>query len=208
MIIGVDFDNTLVCYDPLFHQLATHNQWIDPATPVSKAAVRNAMRAANHEAQWVHLQGEVYGRSIAQASPFPHALAFFRACHHANIQLYIISHKTRHPAGGQSYDLHAAARRWLIEQGFCDPARGGLDESRVYFEATARAKLARIGQLRCDHFIDDLPEFLADPAFPVTTRKWLFDPSGNASASFQGGGVLASWSQALDRLIHERVAVS
>lgn len=193
MIIGVDFDNTLVCYDGLFHQQALAHGWIDAATPASKTAVRDAMREEGMEHQWIKLQGRVYGQAIAAAPAFPGVHAFFEACANHDITLHIISHKTQHPASGEPFDLIEAAKRWLDSQKLMHHASGS------FFEPTKRAKLDRIAALGCEHFIDDLPEFLADlaEASPACTR-WLFDPTG----SHGGGGdhVLAGWDDAFEKL--------
>jgi hypothetical protein len=46
----------------------------------------------------------------------------------------------------------------------------------VFFELTADAKAARAAVLGCDLFVDDLPEILAMPGFPMGMRRVLFDP--------------------------------
>jgi len=46
---------------------------------------------------------------------------------------------------------------------------------------TKEAKVDRIGSLRCDAFIDDLPEIFALAAFPRATRPILFDPADQFS---------------------------
>ena len=56
-------------------------------------------------------------------------------------------------------------------------ASGGLAPEQVYFEVTREAKMARIAELQCSHFIDDLPEFIGDPAFPPLENRILFDPN-------------------------------
>jgi hypothetical protein len=92
------------------------------------------------------------------------------------IPVVIISHRTRYPYLGEKHDLHQAARTWLAALGFCDPDRTGLRSDRVYLELTKQDKIARIADAACSHFIDDLPEFLDDPAFPAGVQKILFDP--------------------------------
>ena len=77
--------------------------------------------------------------------------------------------------------FHRAALDWLTEQGFFDDASLGLDRGKVYLELTKHAKLARIGKLGCDSFVDDLPELLGEPGFPATTQRVLFDPNDAAS---------------------------
>jgi hypothetical protein len=176
MRIGVDFDNTIVCWDEAFHAAALDQGEITPDVPKSKEKVRDHMRANGHEEEWIVLQGYVYGALADRAPIFPGVTEFFRACHDAGIEVAIISHKTRHPFRGPQYDLHQAARECLDRNGFHDPGGIGLSAENVYFELTKAEKLDRIGALGCDCFIDDLPEFLAEPAFPPSVDRILFDP--------------------------------
>lgn len=223
MIIGVDFDNTLACYDQLFHQLAVEQGYVSHQTPVNKTAVRDAMRSQNMEQDWISLQGQAYGSRINQAPAFNNALAFFKQAHAANITLYIVSHKTKFPVSGDPTNLHVAAMRWLEQQGFLQNTGGPLPHQNVFFELTKQAKLARIAELQCDHFIDDLPEFLAEPTFPANTKKWLFDPTNingthheqdsqntptmNISNPAHVGTVIQSWQAFTKALIRPRTAV-
>lgn len=178
MLVGVDFDNTIVCYDRLFYAVALEEGLIPAALPVSKSAVRDYLRAAGREDDWTELQGVVYGRRIGGADAFPGVLGFFIRCREQGVPVCIVSHKTRAPYRGQACDLHEAARGWLRAQGFHDSAGAGLPESEVYLELTKDEKLQRIGALGCTHFVDDLPEFLAEPAFPAGVERILFDPNG------------------------------
>jgi len=177
MHLGVDFDNTIVCYDALFHKVAYEQGLIPTDVPVNKSDVRNYLRRVDKEAAWTEMQGYVYGGRMSEAAPYPGVLEFFLACRAAGIPTSIVSHKTRHPFLGKPYDLHAAAIAWLEQQGFFDAARIGLPRENVYFELTKPAKLERIGQCGCTHFIDDLPEFLGEPGFPVPVERILFDPN-------------------------------
>lgn len=177
MIIGVDFDNTIVSYDALFHRLAVERGLIPADVPASKEQVRNFLRNAGREDDWTELQGYVYGARMADAAAFPGVRNFFARCSQAEQPVYIISHKTRTPFRGPAYDLHQAAHGWLAQQGFFTPNGIGLPPERVFFETTLASKLARIRQLGCTHFIDDLPELLAEPDFPATAQPILFDPN-------------------------------
>ena len=178
MLIGVDFDNTIVCYDRLFHRVCVERELIPADTPVNKSDVRNYLRAAGREDAWTEIQGYVYGARMLEAEPFPGVLDFFRGCREANLDVCIVSHKTVHPFLGAQYDLHRAASDWLAAQDFHDPGGIGLPRDRVYFELTKEAKLARIASNGCTHFIDDLPEFLGDEGFPAAVQRLLFDPNG------------------------------
>ena len=59
-MIGVDFDNTIVCYDGVFHRAAVERGLIPPELPVSKGQVRDHLRRLGQEHAWTELQGEVY----------------------------------------------------------------------------------------------------------------------------------------------------
>jgi hypothetical protein len=177
MHIGVDFDNTIVCYDALFHRVCRERGLIPDDLPATKSAVRNHLRQIGREDDWTEIQGYVYGARMAEADAFPGVLDFFRRGVTAGMTVSIISHKTRQPYRGQGHDLHRAALNWLELQGFFDPARIGLPRARVFFELTKQEKLSRIGQCQCTHFIDDLPEFLAEPGFPRAAQRILFDPN-------------------------------
>jgi hypothetical protein len=175
-MLGIDFDNTIVSYDALFHRVAVERGLIPPELEPSKERVRNYLRAAGREDDWTEMQGCVYGARIAEAVPFPGVLEFFAQCVRRGVPVCVISHKTERPFRGPGYELHAAARSWLEQQGFFDVARIGLPAARVFFETTKQAKLARIAHERCTHFVDDLPELLAEPSFPANVEPLLFDP--------------------------------
>ena len=192
MIIGIDFDNTLVSYDTLFHRVACAQGLIPADLPVSKTAVRDHLRATGREALWTEMQGTVYGARLAEAEAFPGALNFLKACRQRGIPVRIISHKTRQPYLGARHDLHAAARAWLQQHGLTGPATGLADE-HVFFELTKAAKLGRIDACGCTHFIDDLPELLNDPAFPTEVARFLFDPQ-NAHAAAGNVSRHSSWT--------------
>lgn len=178
MLIGVDFDNTIVCWDQAFHTAALEQGLIPLSVPVSKEKVRDHLRACGREDAWIELQGFVYGARAGQAPLFPGVKEFFTACRQGGQRVAIISHKTRHPFMGPLYDLHDAARECLRLNGFYDAQGIGLPASEVYFELSKAEKLTRIAGLECTHFIDDLPEFLDEPAFPTHVERILFDPNG------------------------------
>jgi len=177
MRIGVDFDNTIVSYDGVFHKVAVERGLIGQDVSTNKDSVRDYLRSVGKENDWIELQGHVYGARMDVARPYKGVIEFFRRCVRNNVDVFIVSHKTRRPFAGEPHDLHAAAKGWLTEVGFFDPGVIGLDPDRVFFELTKQEKIKRIVQLGCTHFIDDLPEFLAEPGFSADTRRVLFDPT-------------------------------
>ena len=178
MRIGIDFDNTIACYDSLFHKMALRNGLIPQATPVNKVAVRDHLRNAGKEPVWTELQGLVYGKHMDEADIYPGVHNFIVTAIEHGHEVNIVSHKTRHPVIGPRYDLHHAARHW-IELNLILNGKQLLTRERLFFEPTREAKLARIERCGCEIFIDDLPEILTAPTFPSQTSAILFDPEGH-----------------------------
>lgn len=183
MLIGVDFDNTIVCYDRLFHRLAAERGWIPPHLDAHKSSVRDYLRNEHREDDWTFLQGIAYGSRIDEAAAFPGVPEFFEHCRRRQLPICIISHKTRHPYRGPQFDLHEAARGWLRSHHFLADSGNGLSESQVFLEETKQAKLARIASTGCTHFIDDLPEFLLEERFPAGVCRILFDAANRHGGS-------------------------
>lgn len=199
MIIGIDFDNTLVSYDEIFYQAAFKKKLIPKELNSTKNDVRNYLRKCGKENTWIELQGQVYGPDMLKAKLFPGVLDFFKYCKKKGITTYIISHRTRHPFTGPKHNLHKFAKLWLKKQGFFDPQKVGLVEENVFFELTKEDKLKRIIKLNCTHFIDDLPEFLSEQKFPEKIIRILFDPSDKYKdvTSFEH---INSWSKISEKI--------
>lgn len=175
MLLGLDFDNTLISYDALFRQVALDKGLIPETTLPQKNAVRDRLRQQGMEEDWIHLQGEVYGSRILEAEPYAGMQDVLKHLSAQQVPMCIVSHKTRTPYRGEPWDLHAAARSWLAQAGFHDPGALGWPEDRVFFELTKEAKIARIQALGCTHYVDDLPEIL--DMLPDGIEKILFSPS-------------------------------
>lgn len=193
MRIGLDFDNTIVSYDVLFHKVAREQDVVPPDTPVNKVAVRDHLRRIGREEVWTEMQGYVYGARMDEALAYPGVIEFLRWAGKAGHELAIVSHKTRHPFLGPQYDLHAAARAW-VERHLCEKGSPLIPAGQVFFELTKEEKLKRIGSFGCDIFLDDLPEILQASGFPASTRRILFDPEGHhAAMALPGVTVVQSW---------------
>ena len=149
MLLGLDFDNTLISYDRLFRGIALEKKLIPEDTPPQKNAVRDYLRRVGKEDDWTRLQGEVYGLRILEAEPFPGVPDALAGLSRRRIPVCIVSHKTRTPYLGEPWDLHAAAHEWLAQQGFFESTGLGWSADRVFFEATREAKVARILELGC-----------------------------------------------------------
>ena len=96
------------------------------------------------EIKWQILQGEVYGRRMGEAEPFPGVMEFIEAARRRGIEMFIVSHKTRYSNYDTlKVDLRAAALAWMEKNGFFDPARLGFSREQIFF-ADTRAEKDRV----------------------------------------------------------------
>jgi hypothetical protein len=195
-VIGLDLDNTLVSYDDLFHALALERGLIDDATPKHKRMIRDAIRRSDDgEQHWRRLQALAYGGRMSEAALIEGVAEFIRECGQRGLAVHIISHRTLNAvADPDGTDLRAAAIGWMRSQGFFDARGLGLDPSRVWFEATRADKVARIRQVACSYFVDDLEEVFLEPAFPDHVVKILYAPDAERTMRTADVRVAATWA--------------
>lgn len=196
MIIGVDFDNTIVCYDELFYELAIDRGLIPSSLTANKTAIRNHIRKAGKEEAWIELQGYAYGKYMWKSKPFSGVKDFFQTVNRFGSPV-IISHKTRFPNKGPKCDLHQTAREWLTSHGILGRTKSNIHSDQIYFNLTREEKINCIAAQGCTHFIDDLPEFLLEPGFPDNVYRMLFDPNRTHQGN-HGLHTFASWKEIID----------
>ena len=196
MVIGLDLDNTIICYDRLFASVAREMGLIPGEGEVSKSWVKAEVMGRFGNDVWTELQGHVYGSSLHRAVPFPGVEDVVRSWRAGGYELVVISHKTRFPALGPRCDLREAALVWLEARGWFEPALLGAASGVVEFHDSRSEKVAAIARRGCKFFVDDLPEVFAEPGFPDSTRRVLFDPSG-IHASLPDATVCRSWHDIL-----------
>ena len=201
MVLGVDFDNTIVRYDDVFHRVAAERGLIPDDVPPRKNDVRDYLRWRNREQDWTELQGTVYGPRMAEAQPFPGVLDFFTRAAKSGVKIHVISHKTRSAVLGPAYDLQQTARDWLAAQGFFDPLRAGLSPECVHFGATRPEKIRLIRETGCTHFVDDLEETFLEETFPPGVVKILFGAS-RQPPGLSGVEVAADWTGVSNYVFH------
>jgi len=168
--VGIDFDNTIVNYDGVFHKAAVEAGWMPDTVEPGKQAVKQYFIDRDEEPRWTELQGKVYGKAIKHAKPYAGLVNALLRMQTNNVLLFIVSHKTRYPIIGEKLDFHGAAREWLAVNGIEQLIR------QTYFCPEKEEKIQQITDLQLDWFIDDLPSILKHPQFPENTRGILFDP--------------------------------
>ncbi len=191
--LGLDFDNTIVCYDAAIAVLAEELFNLPPEVPRTKLGLRDYLRGADREQEWTAFQGELYGPGMCHAQPFEGAIETMLQLVDAGHELVIVSHRSRRPYAGEPHDLHAAALSWVAER----LQSAGLfaeDNSSVNFLETRQEKVARIAELGCQAFLDDLPEVLGALSFPASASGILFDPAGS-TAPQEGQRRISAWPE-------------
>jgi hypothetical protein len=207
MHIGIDFDNTIACYDGVFHAAALEHGLIPADFARDKNSVRDHLNGSGRKDDFTQLQGYVYGARMDLVSPFPGFADFIGIAKGAGHELFIVSHKTRHPILGPRHDMHAAARGFLEARGLIGEGASRIDPARVFFELTKEEKIARAAGLGCEMFIDDLPEILAMPGFPQGMRRILFDPDNQFAGYSEHAGQLdrrSSWAAISADVVREQ----
>jgi len=191
--IGIDFDNTIICYDKVFAAAARQRGLVPDEWMGSKTDVREYLRSKpDGELTWQGLQGWVYGKGLGGAEIFPGVTDFLDACRRNGAGVCIVSHKTRfgHQDADRT-DLRAAARDWLGATGLIGAESSAIAVNDVYFEDTQAAKVERLASLDLDVFIDDLVDVFEQPHFPRGIRSILF-----ASDARPGPyKAIASWAE-------------
>jgi hypothetical protein len=195
--IGLDFDNTLVTYDKVFYRLAQESGLVPPGTPPNKKALRDRIRQTpDGEVRWQKLQALVYGPRMQEAELIDGVRRFIDLARAQEIALVIVSHKTEFANYDETRtDLRRASLDWMTRQSFFEPDGFGFRREDVWFESTRLEKLARIRQLGCTHFVDDLEEVFQEPSFPERTERILFAPHRESSARLPGVKMFTNWQE-------------
>lgn len=191
--IGIDFDNTIICYDKVFAAAARQRGLVSDEWTGSKTDVREYLRSKpGGELAWQGLQGWVYGKGIGGAEIFSGVIDFLEACRRNGAGVSIVSHKTRfgHQDPDRT-DLRVAARDWLGATGLIGAENSALTLNDVYFEDTQAAKVERLASLNLDVFIDDLVDVFEQPHFPRGIKSILFASNAHPGP-YQA---IASWAE-------------
>ena len=166
MLIGIDFDNTIACYDKVFRKVAKNQKivnknWIGNKTDLKKLI----LKSKGGKELWMKIQGMVYGQYMKNAEIMDGFENFLTISKHLNIDICIISHKTKYGHfDKKKIDLRKEALKWIKKNKI-------LDANKVYFADTREEKISLINDLNCDIFIDDLIEVLDHDNLDKNIRK-------------------------------------
>ena len=202
MNIGIDFDNTIVCYDSLFREVALKEKFLRESWGGgTKTKIRNYLRhQAEGEKAWMKLQGLVYGKYMHGAEMMQGVANFFLSCKIRNHKIFIVSHKTEYGHyDPKKISLRKEALKWMESKHFFDPEYYGINNEDIYFADTRKEKVEKIAHLKCNWFIDDLPDVFKENHFPSKTKKILFGFSDHELLN--DTAVLESWRTIFDKIL-------
>lgn len=193
--IGIDFDNTIACYDRVFCDVASAMGFVTHGDMSSKENVKERILSRpDGDLDWQRLQGQVYGRYMLQAKIFSGFFEFLYLSKLRGHEVFIVSHKSEFGHfDDDRISLRDQALRWLQENNFFDGNDISLSRQEVFFESTRAEKIRRIHDLGCTHFIDDLCEVFEDPLFPSEVKKILFRPNSSDLQPDLSKEISASW---------------
>lgn len=202
--IGVDFDNTIACYDQVFFSLARTLHVLDESVEPSKARVKErVLSRPDGDLIWQKMQGQAYGRYMYLASVFPGFIEFLYLSRIKGHSVFVVSHKSEYGHFDEDrVPLRDSAMNWMRVHGLVGTTALSLNEDEVFFEQTRELKVNRIRELGCTHFIDDLQDVFVEPSFPAGTGKVLFDPQRMATSD-HAGHMASSWREITRSLLGE-----
>lgn len=202
MIIGIDFDNTIVSYDELFYREAMQLGLIDAQCSKNKISVREHIWKTRGDVAWQKLQALVYGPKIGEAVLTPGVKEFLSMCKKHKVKVFIVSHKTEYASYDPTKtDLRLAALQWLDDHDFFGNKVFKLLHQDIFFESTRLEKISRIKNLGCTLYIDDLEEIFLDESFDQNIDKILFAP--NSTREIDGIKVCTSWKSIIEYVFGE-----
>ena len=192
MIIGFDFDNTIINYTKSFTKLAKLKNLVPEKINKDKISIRNYLRKNDLESEWTILQGEVYGKNIMSAEIYQGVINTFLYLSKKKVKIKIISHKTKFPYLGEKINLRISALKWIKKNiiGYSHDIK--FDLSDIYFENTIESKIKKIKELNCNIFVDDLPEVLS--LLLASIERVLFS-SNSKKEKFSKFHLMSSWEE-------------
>jgi hypothetical protein len=195
--IGIDFDNTIACYDQAFDEVAILMGLSEPGQlALSKVGTKAQILARpNGDVTWQRLQGKVYGKYMLLADVFPGFHEFLYLSKLRGYKVFVVSHKSEFGHFDEErIPLREQALVWLEHNEILHKNEFNLHRQDIFFETTREEKIHKICELGCTHFVDDLREVFEEPLFPTDVNKILFRPSP-AIADVSDASCTVSWRQ-------------
>ena len=175
MILGIDLDNTIINYEKSFVKNAYKNKLVTNKNKNSTKKIIKKIIEKKSKKEWTKLQGEIYGEKINESILYNGFKKFYNSLVLENIEIIIISHKTKYPIIGKKVNLKSAALNFINTK----LKKKLILNKNIFFENTIEKKIERIKNCKCDYFIDDLKKIYENKNFPNNVVKILFGSRSN-----------------------------
>ena len=195
MVIGFYFDNTIIDYSNSFKILAKKKKYNKINSNLDKNSLKDFLIKNKKQNEWTIIQGEVYGKYITRAELYKGFIKLFRYLLKKNIKIFIVSHKTKYPYLGKKINLRKEAKKWIQKNIIYKNKIFNFSMKNVYFENSIEKKINRIVKLKCNIFIDDLPQILN--LLPKNIIKFLFNPNAKKKIK-ENYKTIESWAKFYD----------
>ena len=200
MRLGIDLDNTLICYDGVFLECSKYLGFTPETFKGGKREIKNYLhQRVDGEKHWQKLQGQVYGRWINNATLYSGAYRFLWRCKARGFSVEIISHKSEYGHFDNEYiPLRDVAIDFLTQAGIYSSNDQSMIDN-IQFCSNQEEKILCISEKNFDWFVDDLPEIFKSKQFPIDTKRIIFDPTGEKS--LHNSDTSGSWSVIESRVL-------
>lgn len=193
MLIGLDLDNTIICYDEALRKLAEEKLELPNHVNKTKRDIKQYLIDNGRESQWTELQGQLYGPYVKYARPYTGATQCIEKLRDRGHTFCIISHKTLYPIKGKRFKLRDYARNWIEEH--LSRTKCFSEPDSVVFCNTMEEKICNIKTRGCKIFVDDLCAVVT--ALEDCIETYLFSPDKEVPWE---GNQISSWNELGKRL--------
>tara|TARA_X000000950_G_scaffold289425_1_gene413265 strand:+ start:7708 stop:9231 length:1524 start_codon:yes stop_codon:yes gene_type:complete len=171
--LGIDLDNTIICYDDLLYKLAKKkfSKIKINKNKNTKKKIKTEIINNYNNREWTKLQGLIYGKELVKASLFKD---FYKTVNYLkdHYEIFVVSHKTKYPAIGKKIDLRKASKKFLCKNKISYCKDELIKNKNIFFANSKKEKINIIRKKKLDIFIDDLNEILR--CLPKDVKKIHF----------------------------------
>lgn len=181
--IGLDLDNTVIDYSEAYKYVSDMMKLNIPIK--TRSEIKNFFNdSVEGDLGWQKFQSILYTDAINYAQVSNGLYNFLEYCNLNEINLYIISHKTKKTSiRYNDLDLRKLALKWLKDNNIVPKY---IKLKNVIFKDSQKEKIQAINDLKINVFVDDLPEIINSNELNKETIGILFsnERNNNSLSSF------------------------
>ena len=134
MLIGLDFDNTIACYNDVFSSEAKLQGLVSDDWQGDKNELKLFLISQEGgKTLWQKMLGQVYGPSMQKDTLFPGLARFLFRCKLNGHKIFIVSHNTKYGHFDKTKTLlRDASLKWMDNQGLFEDDIFGINKENVF----------------------------------------------------------------------------